>query len=233
MVFVMRKLDRVPQTLGDKLRALRRGQAVSMEMMERATHVQRRYLEALERGEYEELPEPLYTRNFIRAYARVLQADEEYFLELYSEECGRCDLVEPMRTPRQKVRKSRFFVWNRFMKVGVFSFVALTVVGYLGWQIHAIMSPPEVVLLSPSDASITSDAMVEVEGMVEGEATVYVNGQQVVVNQDQTFEAFVDLDRGLNVITIEAERRYSRRAVVERRVVFDPQEASGQVSFIR
>lgn len=233
MVFVMRKLDRVPQTLGDKLRALRRGQAVSMEMMERATHVQRRYLEALERGRYEELPEPLYTRNFIRAYARVLQADEEYFLELYSEECGRCDLVEPMRTPRQKVRKSRFFVWNRFMKVGVLSFIALAVVGYLGWQIHSVMSPPQVVLLSPTDASITSNAMVEVEGVVEGEATVYVNGQQVVVNQDQTFEALVDLDRGLNVITIEAERRYSRRAVVERRVVFDPQESSGQVSFIR
>lgn len=233
MVFVMRKLDRVPQTLGDKLRALRRGQAVSMEMMERATHVQRRYLEALERGRYEELPEPLYTRNFIRAYARVLQADEEYFLELYSEECGRCDLVEPMRTPRQKVRKSRFFVWNRFMKVGVLSFIALAVVGYLGWQIHSVMSPPQVVLLSPSDASITTNAMVEVEGVVEGEATVYVNGQQVVVNQDQTFEALVDLDRGLNVITIEAERRYSRRAVLERRVVFDPQETSGQVSFIR
>lgn len=231
MVFVMRKLDRVPQTLGEKLRSLRRGQAVSMDMMERATHVQRRYLVALEKGDYEELPEPLYTRNFIRAYARVLHADEEYFLELYAEECGRCDLVEPLRTPRQKVRKSRFFVWNQFMKFGALSLVAFAVIGYLGWQIQSIVSPPEVVLISPNEASITKDAMITVEGVVEGEATVYVNGEQVVVDHDNTFETEVDLDKGLNVITVEAERRYSKRAIIERRVVFDPQESQVQVSF--
>ena len=97
MVFVMRKLDRVPQTLGEKLRALRRGQAVSLIMLEETTHIQRRYLEALERGRYDELPEPLYTRNFIKAYARVLGADETYFLELYEQESGRMDLLAPHR----------------------------------------------------------------------------------------------------------------------------------------
>ncbi|MFH1711981.1 MAG: helix-turn-helix domain-containing protein [Patescibacteria group bacterium] len=231
MVFVMRKLDGAPKTLGEKLRALRRGQAVSLEMMEKSTHIQRRYIEALERGRYEELPEPLYSRNFIRAYARALHADENYFLELYEEECGLCDLVAPMRTPRQKVRKSRFLVWNRFLKFGMLGLVALAVVGYLGWQIQAIVSPPEVVLLSPVDASMTKKAMVEVEGVVEGEATVYVNGEQIVVNQDQSFETLVDLEKGLNVIMIEAERRYSRRAVIERRVVFDPDDEESLISF--
>ncbi|MCH8049776.1 helix-turn-helix domain-containing protein [Patescibacteria group bacterium] len=231
MVFVMRKLDRVPQTLGEKLRALRRGQAVSLDMMERATHIQRRYLEALERGRYENLPEPLYTRNFIRAYTRVLNADEHYFLELYQEECGLCDLVGPMRTPRQKVKKSRFFVWNQFVKFGLLGLVAFSVIGYLGWQVQSIMAPPNVILFSPADESMTTEAMIHVEGVVEGEATVYVNGEQVVVNQDQSFETEVDLEKGLNVITIEAERRYSRRAVIERRVVFEPEEGTPRVSF--
>jgi len=231
VVFVMRKLDGAPQTLGEKLRALRRGQAVSLDMLEHSTHIQRRYILALEHGRYEELPEPLYTRNFIRAYARALHADENYFLELYEEECGRCDLVAPMRTPRQKVRRSRFFVLNSFMKFGLLSLVALTVVGYLGWQIQAIISPPDVVLISPVDASMTNEAIVVVEGVVEGEATVYVNEEQVVVNYDQSFETVVDLEKGLNVIKIEAERRYSRRAIIERRVVFDPDNDDVRISF--
>ncbi|MFH1631962.1 MAG: helix-turn-helix domain-containing protein [bacterium] len=224
MVFVRRKLDRIPQTLGEKLRALRRGQAVSMDMMVRRTHVQRRYLEALERGRYSQLPEPLYTRNFIRAYARVLSADEHYFLELYDEECGRCDLVEPMRLPRQRASKWRFFVWNKFVKLGLTTMVAALVVGYLGWQVQSIVAPPKVVLFSPLDSSIAHSAMLGVEGMVEGEATVYVNGEQVVVNDDSTFLTEVDLEKGLNVIVVEAERRYSRRAIVERRVVFNPDD---------
>lgn len=232
MVFVMRKLDQVPQTLGEKLRALRRGQAVSLDMMEKATQVQRSYLEALERGRYEELPEPMYSRNFIRAYARALGADEQYFIELYEEECGLCDLVEPMRAPRQKVRRGRFLIWNRFVKLGLIGLVLVGVVSYMGWQVNSIVAPPEVVLFTPQDRLLTDSAAVTVEGYVDGEATVYVDGQQVVVNDDQTFWVEVDLERGLNVILVEAERRYSRRASVERHVVFDPEESEQGITSV-
>lgn len=226
MVFVMRKLDQVPQTLGNKLRALRRGQAVSLDMMEDRTRVQRKYLIALEQGDYEHLPAPLYTRNFIRSYARSLDADENYFLELYEEECGRCDLVDPMRMPRQRVRRIRFLVWNRFVKFGAVLAVILLLFGYLGWQIQSIVAPPEIVLFSPADESITLKAISTVEGLVEEDTTVFVNGSQVIVNADRTFKTDVDLEKGLNVIVVEAERRYSRRAHVERRVLFDPGSGS-------
>lgn len=221
MVFVKRQLDSIPQTLGEKLRALRRGQAVSMDMMEKETQIQRKYLEALERGRYEDLPEPIYTRNFIRAYARSLKADESYFLELYEEECGLCDLVEPMQTPRQKVRSIKFLVWNKFVKFGLLAIVAIVFLGYLGLQVQKIISPPEVVIFSPVDSSVTDKAQVLVEGLVEDESTVTINGTQVVVNPDNTFSELIDLDKGLNVIVVEAERRYSKKAIVVRRVIFD------------
>ena len=126
MVFVMRKLDRVPQTLAEKLRALRRGQAVSLVMLEETTHIQRRYLEALEKGFYDELPEPLYTRNFIRAYARALGADETYFLELYEEESGRADLLAPHRLPRERVRRAWLFAPAKFFK-----FIGFAAIGFM------------------------------------------------------------------------------------------------------
>ena len=224
MVFVMRKLDRIPQTLGAKLRALRSGQAVSLDMIEQRTHIQRRYLEALEHGYYDQLPDPLYTRNFIRAYARELNADEDYFIELYEEECGRCDLIGPMRVPRQRVKSGRFFVWHRLLRFSGLFVVAAMICTYLGWQISSIVAPPDVVLFSPGDEITTSRAIVTVEGMVEGESTVYVNGEEVIVNSDRTFTTDVDLQKGLNIITVEAERRYSKKATAERRVLFDPNE---------
>ncbi len=231
MVFVMRKLDRVPQSLADKLRALRRGQAVSLDMMESATHIQRKYLYALEHGEYEKLPEPLYTRNFIRTYARVLNADEDYFLELYNDECGSCDCVQHMRTPRQKVRAKKLMILNKFIRFGFLSISIFIFFGYLGWQIQSIVEPPDVYIYSPIDSSTTSEAMMTVNGMVDGESTVYVNGAQVVVGSDRSFSVEIDLERGLNIIKVEAERRYSKKAVVERRVVFIPKSIP-QVGFI-
>lgn len=221
MVFVKRKLDRNPQTLGEKLRALRRGQAVSLEMMEKETQIQLRYIEALERGRYEDLPEPIYTRNFIRSYVRALKSDEGYFLELYEEECGVCDLVTPMQTPRQRIRKIKFLVSNKLLKFVWLFVVAVLIFGYLGWQIKAIVGPPEIILFSPVDSSVTSEAKVVVEGYVDNEATIYVNGTQVVVDEQNVFRSLIDLDKGLNVIRVEAERRYSKKALIERRIVFD------------
>ncbi len=223
MVFVMRKLDRVPQTLGEKLRALRRGQAVTLDVMERDTHIQRRYIEALERGRYDMLPEPLYTRNFIRAYARVLKADEQYFIELYEEECGRCDLLDPMRLPRQKVRKGSLFNTPKLVAGSMIAFIVFAVVGYFVWQFVQLTRPPEIVLFSPGDGIATSGALLDIEGAIRrGEVTLRINDEQVIVNADSTFAKTIDLTRGLNVIKIEAKRRYSRSAVVYRRVVFEP-----------
>ncbi|MBU0614270.1 helix-turn-helix domain-containing protein [Patescibacteria group bacterium] len=227
----MRKLDRVPQRLGEKLRALRSGQAVSLDIVEKKTHIQKKYLIALENGNYENLPEPLYTRNFIRTYVRALNSDEEYFLELYDEECGRCDCVGHMRTPRQRLKRKKLIIWNNFLKIALASTFAGLFILYLGFQINSIIQPPEIYIFSPQEASTTSDATLLIEGLVEIESVVYVNGEQVVVNSDNTFKTEMDLEKGLNIIQIEAERRYSKSVVVERRVVFTPKSVP-QVGFI-
>lgn len=222
MVFVMRQLDRMPQTLGEKLRALRRGQAVSLDMMEEQTHIQRRYLEALERGRYHELPEPLYTRNFIRAYTRLLGADETYFLELYAEESGQTDLLAPHRLPRQRVDRSWLFVPAKFLRVFAFCGLGAIIFGYFSWQMYGMFRAPSIVIDSPADGIRADSALVEVKGHVENEdVSLVINGHGVVVNDDQTFSTTVDLSRGLNIIRIDGTRRYSQKATEYRHVVFD------------
>jgi cytoskeletal protein RodZ len=228
MVFVMRPLETAPKKLGEKLRHLRRTQAISLEMLEKMTRVRRHYLEALEWGRYEILPDPLYTRNFIRSYARALQADETYFLELYTEESGRTDLLDPHRMPRERVKKASFFVWTKALSALVLLFVAVGVMGYLGWQIKSLLAPPQVIVLNPLDQSAVDSALLLVEGYVQSdEVQVAINGKSVIVNEDKTFEMELDLTRGLNVIKIEAKRRYSRPAIIYRRVVFESEVSIG------
>lgn len=225
MAFVMRKLDVAPQLLGDKLRALRRGKAITLELIEKKTHIQRRYLEALERGRYDLLPEPLYTRNFIRSYARALEADEQYFIELYEDEVGVCDLVKPLQNPRQRVRAKLLFVWNRAVSMVLITFVLGGIFSYIGYQIVRLTAPPEMIVFSPTNESISNASVLLVEGLGEREATIRVNGEEVVVNDDQTFSSEVHLDRGINTITIESSRRYSRKVSVVRTVLFNPDSA--------
>lgn len=227
MVFVMRELEVAPKSLGEKLRNLRRSQAVSLEMIEKLTRVRKCYLEALEWGRYDLLPDPMYTRNYIRSYSRALNADETYFLELYEEESGRTDLLAPHRLPRERVKKRSFFVSTHLFSGIVLAVAVLAIVVYLGYQANRLLSAPTIVLLHPvNDAAVTS-ALLPVSGTVENtEVQVKINGHDVVVNDDHTFSATLDLVRGLNVITVEAKRRYSHPAIIYRRVVFESEPAA-------
>lgn len=222
MAFVKRGLDDVPETLGEKLRGLRRTQAVSLPMLEAKTRIQKKYLEALEHGRYDELPEPMYTRNFLRAYARAMGADEQYFLELYQEEVGQTDLLGPHRLPRTRVRRGRFFVFSRLTKGLTMALPAVLIVGYLVWQISALLRPPELLVSTPVDGAAVTSALLMVQGEVrDDDVVVRVNDEIVVIDETLHFKAEVDLTRGLNVITVEAKRRYSHAATIYRRVVFE------------
>ncbi len=72
--------------LGDRLRAARERAGLDVSTVALRTHVRRAYLEALEDGRYGELPEDVYTRNFVRLYAQAVGLDPSPLLDLYVHE---------------------------------------------------------------------------------------------------------------------------------------------------
>ena len=61
--------------IGTFLRNLRTKKGMSLEEIATKTMVQQRFLDAIEKGDYERLPEPLYIRGFIRRFAEALGID--------------------------------------------------------------------------------------------------------------------------------------------------------------
>jgi transcriptional regulator with XRE-family HTH domain len=65
-------------TFGDELRREREIRGISLKEIADSTKVSRRFLEAIERNDYRNLPAPVFTRGFVREYARYvgLSGDE-------------------------------------------------------------------------------------------------------------------------------------------------------------
>ena len=80
--------DREPTKLGEVLRTAREARFIDLARVERDTKIRARYLTALERGDYRDLPEPIYTRGFLRNYGLYLGLDPEYLIDLYRLESG-------------------------------------------------------------------------------------------------------------------------------------------------
>lgn len=65
------------------LKAAREAKGMTLEDVFKKTRISTVNLEALERGDFHRLPPPVYTKNFIRLYARAVGIEEGPLLELY------------------------------------------------------------------------------------------------------------------------------------------------------
>ncbi|MCS6840480.1 MAG: DUF4115 domain-containing protein [Roseiflexus sp.] len=79
--------------LGERLRAARESQGISLSQAAAETRILQRYLVALEDGDYQNLPGDVYARGFIRNYAAFLGLPADELIDLYRQERGRTDPI--------------------------------------------------------------------------------------------------------------------------------------------
>lgn len=72
--------------IGEKLKSAREAKGLSIADIEKATKIQSRYLEAIEKNEFDKLPGDFYVRAFIRQYAQVVGLDGKELLSDYHED---------------------------------------------------------------------------------------------------------------------------------------------------
>lgn len=74
------------RSLGEQLQEARQASGMELSEIARLTHVRRDYLVALEHGHYTDLPEPVYTRNFVRLFAQTIGLPATEALAAYDRE---------------------------------------------------------------------------------------------------------------------------------------------------
>ena len=141
-------------SLPERLYAAREAKGVDLYRAERDTKIRARYLGALERGDYKELPGAVYTKGFLRNYALYLGLDADEILEQWRRERGAPResapvpmAPRPLAAPRKGLTFSPFIVVLALMTVGVLVFAA-----YLGVQLLRFAKPPTIAVTQPPNA---------------------------------------------------------------------------------
>lgn len=96
--------------------------------------------------------------------------------------------------------------------------VVVIALGLIGVRIAAIFEPPTLTIDHPNDLLSTSSRFVTVTGRTEPGALLTINGSAFVPDTTGTFTTDVILAPGVNTIAVEARRRHSRPARIERRI---------------
>lgn len=91
--------------LGETLKHTREEKNLSLEELQGTTKIQKRYLQAIEKGDFDQLPGQFYARAFIKNYAEALGLDPDRLFEEYSEEIPGPNRQWPNSLPAGSVRE--------------------------------------------------------------------------------------------------------------------------------
>lgn len=86
--------------LGQVLQRAREEKGISLDDIQRITKIQRRYLEAIERGHFHVLPGHFYARAFIKSYAEAVGLDPTHLLDHFQTDI-------PSQPPQEQLERLR------------------------------------------------------------------------------------------------------------------------------
>ena len=225
--------------LGEVLRAAREAKGVDLVRVERETKIRERYLSALERSEYRELPGSVYTKGFLRNYGAYLGLDPEYLIDLYRLETAELRAERPMTpAPPRPIsgRRTRAFVVTPGAVVAaILTLLVGAFIAYLGYQFVNFARTPELRIIEPAgDVSQHPDQSITLRGITAPNATITVSGlpenPSARADASGAFEVTVELRPGSNVVRLQARDPVTRRdsEMEERTIVVagEPTETS-------
>ncbi|MEK7139317.1 MAG: helix-turn-helix domain-containing protein [Patescibacteria group bacterium] len=211
------------ETVAEVLSAARRDGEFDLDRAEKVLKINRRYLVAIETGQYDQLPGDIYIRSFVRAYAQWLQVDVKQTLALLDRELEITRNIEtPVapETPGQYL-SSRVLVTPQRIRYAALILAGLVCVGYLIWQINTIFAPPPLTVTQPTADLVTTETIIMVTGQTEPEVAVTINGQALLTDPAGQFQKQIDLQTGVNVIEVTAQKKRSRPQTVRRQVIVE------------
>ena len=203
-------------SLPERLLAAREHKGVDLYRAERDTKIRARYLQALEQGEYAELPGAVYTKGFLRNYALYLGLDPEDVIRQWKRERGDAAIPaepvlavpRPLEAPRQGLTFSPAVVVAALLTVLIAVFAV-----FVGVQLVRFAKPPTLTVSDPAQAVIevsedTTTYTLRGTSIPKATVTVSAPGRaqpyRTTADAGGNWSVDVELRRGRNQFDIDA-----------------------------
>ena len=219
--FRLRKI-RTALTFGEKFRRARKRKGVNFIEAELATKVRAKYLEALEREEFDLLPNDIYTKGFISVYADYLGLESEKIVTDYFGQKSLHKVPDEQTFTITKAINERALVITPKLAVIFFAVLfSISAVVYIILQVFSFAAVPKLVIDNPKNDAVLEEEKITVSGWTDPGVEVKVNKEVITVNPDGRFEREIVLQNGINSIIISARNKASKETskifVVERK----------------
>ena len=191
------------KTIGELIKQARLKSKYSRSHLEKLTKIKRDFIKAIEKENWNDLPEYPVVVGFIKNLAGALDINPKTAVAVLRRDYPPKNL--PIN-PKPDVGDKRLWSPRLTFSLGVV-LVTLGIIGYLVFQYINFIKPPVLVVNTPKDGQIVTDTIIEVSGKTNPEATIVINKQPVLVDDDGNFKTQLEVFEGTKDISIRAVSR--------------------------
>jgi len=218
--FKTNKIIEEKEEIAELLRTAREEKKVKLKEVAGKLKINIRYLEALEKGEFEKLPIGVYGKNFLKEYAIFLGLDYKKIIKIFEEVDNLQKEKENKNLfSKQKVKKHSLIIFPKILKFFLIIAIVVICFVYLGLSVKKVLEPPFLEVTEPSEDYISESYNINVVGSADSSAQVFVNGDLVFLNENGYFVKNINLKEGVNKIIVIAKKRYGRDKTIERQIL--------------
>lgn len=207
---------------GQKLHEARLKKGLTLSEVSMATKIKAVFLLAIEKGEYQKLPEKTYAQGFVRNYAEFLGLPKNEILALFRREFDEKKIYKVL--PEGLVKREDFSL--RGVKLQQTTIVVVCIfillIAYILLQYRYVFLNPPLEIISPKEGISISSQTATIFGKTDPNATLYVNGDPVTLEKDGSFKKTLDLFSGKATITVKAVNRFGKETVLKRQIEIIP-----------
>ncbi|OGM11628.1 hypothetical protein A2Z22_02415 [Candidatus Woesebacteria bacterium RBG_16_34_12] len=203
------------KTIGSLLKESRSKKKLSLGKLADATKIKKEFINSLEKEEWQVLPEYPVVQGFVKSIAQVLSLSQRRVVAVL-----RRDYPPKKLTINPKPDISNKFIWSpKLTFISGVLFVVLTVVGYLIFQYMDFINPPKLEISYPSENQVITSKEIQVSGSTDSDATVKINNQPALVEEDGSFKTNIEIFEGTFEVIVKATSRSGKETEVKRKII--------------
>ena len=206
------------EEIANELKRRRQEKKISLEKVSVDLKISLEYLQAMESGEFDVLPIGMYRKNFLKEYLIYLNLDYKVWLKDFD---NKAETENKKQNPFSKkiIKNYKLIIFPKIIRNLLVVAVVFICLLYLVISLNNIISPPFLEVSNPASDIISNNQYIDIIGITEPESQVVINNEAVLVNQSGIFTKRIDLNKGINKITVIASKKYSRDNVIIRQIL--------------
>ncbi len=196
-------------TVGEILKKEREKQGLTHEVIEKKLKIRRRFLVAVEEGDWSQFSSKIYVVGVIKNYAKLLGLPHDKVLAFFRREYAKQEEV----AFKKRVSKRLLSTQSRLVIAAAISSVALLLIIYFGYQVKVLVTPPEVQILAPKTDRFSRISAIEIEGVTEKESEILIFGNRIFQDENGVFRYDYPLEVGKNTLVVEVTGPNGKKTV--------------------